>query len=228
MDMDRKSFLDDLVNKPLKGKKLFPDFPEGPKSLKNFWVSKKGELYEIYGYLPFPRTEVAVATISSITSEGFIISIDSISREYAACLESVMGKKIIYKNYRYYLEEKEYPIVVREQKYRYDEKLRNYYLYGSEPIVKEAIWDYPVRRKVDRFLRDLQQAQNFYRQLLPDNVILSGIVYDDLKKLYDLYSKRGKEALADPNIVTLNIDRWKLEVYRDLGALTIVERRVDP
>jgi hypothetical protein len=53
-------------------------------------------------------------------------------------------------------------------------------------------------------------------------------VYDDLKKLYGLYLKYGKEALADPNIVTLSIKRWKLEIYRDLGALNVIQRRVDP
>jgi hypothetical protein len=54
------------------------------------------------------------------------------------------------------------------------------------------------------------------------------MVYEDLLKLYDSYLKHGKEALADPNIVTLNTTRWRLEIYRDLGALTIIEKRVSP
>jgi hypothetical protein len=228
MNMDRKSFLDVLTNKPLKGKKLFPDFPEGPRSLRNFWISKKGEKYEIYNYHPSLYSEIIVATISSITSEGFIISIDSIDQEYAACLESVMGKKIIHKNFKYYLEGKEYPIVTREQKYRYDEKSRDYYLYGSEPIVKETVWNNSIRYKVDKFLGDLRRAQIFYRQLLPEDVVLKEMTYNDLCKLYELYLKHGKEVLADPSIVTLNTIRWRLEIYKDLGALTITQRRVDP
>jgi hypothetical protein len=234
MNMDRKSFLDALVNKPLKGKKLFPDFPEGPRNLKGFQVARVRDEYEIYnyqtsphGYYTSPFLRGMTVTIHSITSEGFIVHIDSIYSPCVGYLKSILGKNIIYFKHRYYLEGKEYPLE-RDQQYWYDEKTRNYYLYGEAPIAKEVIWDYSAKRKINKFLRDLEQAQNFYKQIIPKDVILKGTVYDDLKKLYGLYLKYGKEALADPNIVTLSIKRWKLEIYRDLGALNVIQRRVDP
>jgi hypothetical protein len=226
--MNRKDFLDALtINGYLNSKKLFPDFPEGPRSLRDFRIMRVENGYEIFTCYSSLFRMLSV-TIHSITEEGFIIKLNSIYFQYKAYLESILGKSIIYRRYWYYLEGKEYPLE-RGQEYRYDEKTKNYYLHNQEPIVKEGEWNRSAKRKVDRFLKDLRQAQNFYKQFLPKDVTLERmVVYDDLKELYNSYSKHGKEALADPSIVSLSIDRWKLEIYKDLGALTITQRRVDP
>jgi hypothetical protein len=159
--------------------------------------------------------------------EGFIVRLDSLYFPYIVYLKSILGKGITRKNHRYYLEGKEYPLI-QGQEYRYDEKTRNYYLHGQEPIIKEGIWDYSAKREVNKFLKDLQQAQEFYKQLIPKGTILRGMIYEDLLKLYDSYLKHGKEAFADPNIVNLNPTGWRLELYKDLGALTIIQRKVNP
>jgi hypothetical protein len=222
--MDREHFLSTL--ECVKGRRLFPDFPEGFKSLKDFRIIRVGGGYQIYNAYSSLFRAVTV-TIHSITEEGFIVRLDSVYSPYIAYLKSILGKNIVRRNYRYHLEGKEYPLT-QGQEYRYDEKTRNYYLHGQEPIVKEGIWNRSAKRKVNKFLKDLQQAQEFYKQLIPKGTILRGMVYEDLLKLYDSYLKHGKEAFADPNIVNLNPTGWRLEIYRDLGALTIIERKADP
>jgi hypothetical protein len=226
--MDRERFLDSLLGKSLiKEKRLFPDFPEGPRSLKDFRMVRIGKGgYQLYSCYATLHRAITV-TLHSFTKEGFIVRLDSLYFPYIAYLKSILGKDITRKNHRYYLEGKEYPLI-QGQEYRYDERTRNYYLYGPEPIVKKGIWDYSAKRKINRFLKDLQKAQEFYRQVIPKDTVLRGMTYDDLPKFYDSYLKHGKKIFADPNIITLNIDRWKLEIYRDLGALTIIQRRVNP
>jgi hypothetical protein len=224
MSINRENFLNILAtNGCLSGKRLFPDFQKGPKILKDFRIMQDREGYRIYNLFH----EIRI-TIHSINEEGFIVRLDSLHPPFKDYLESILGKSIIYKQRYHYLEGKEYPLA-QEQEYRYDEKTRNYHLYGEEPTVKEGEWNQSIKRKVNKFLKDLRQAQNFYKQFLPKDVTLERIVmYNDLKELYDLYSKHGKEALADPNIMAFNIDRLKHKIYQDLGALTITQRRVDP
>jgi hypothetical protein len=223
--VDREHFLSNLTR--INGKRLFPDFPEGPKSLKGFRIKQIEDGYVIYVHHAF-LLHVVITTIHSIGKEGFIVRLDSLYPSYKGYLESILGKKIVCRHQQYYLEGKEYPLK-QGQQYRYDEKTRNYYLCGEEPVIEKKVWNYSIKRKVDRFLKDLQQAQRFYVQLLPRSIVLNlkGMAYDDLHELYDLYLKHGKEVLADPNIVTLNIASWGAEIYKDFGALTIVNKRAD-
>jgi hypothetical protein len=223
--LDREHFLNHLIS--IKGKRLFPDFPEGPRDLKGFRMLRVGDGYQIctrFGSRPC----MLVVTIHSINKEGFIIRLDSISSLYMDYLKSILGKDIIRLKHQYYLEGKEYPLE-QGQQYRYDEKTKNYYLHGEEPIVKEIIWNYFAKRKIDKFLKDLQQAQSFYKHFVSKNTILKRMVYEDLHDLYESYLTYGKKALANPKVVTLSIDkRRKSAIYRDLGALIITERRVNP
>jgi hypothetical protein len=223
--MNREYFLSKLTH--ISGKRLFPDFPEGPKCLKGFRIKQIDDGYEIYIQHAFLLH--VVVTIHSIEEEGFIVRLNSLYPSYKGYLESILGKKIVHRQQQYYLEGKEYSLK-QGQQYRYDEKTRNYYLCGEEPIIEKKVWNYSAKRKVDRFLKDLQQAQRFHVQLLPKSIVLNlkGMAYHDLHKLYASYLKYGKEVLVDPSIVALNIAYWKLEIYKDLGALTITQRKVDP
>jgi hypothetical protein len=223
--MNREHFLSNLTH--INGKRLFPDFPEGPKCLKGLRIKQIEVGYEIYIHHAFLQ-HVVIVTIHSINEEGFIVRLDSLYPSYKGYLESILGKKIVHRQRQYYLEGKGYSLK-QGQEYRYDEKTRNYYLCGEEPVIEKKIWNYSVKRRVDRFLKDLQQAQGFYIQLLSKSIVLNlkAMTYDDLCKLYASYLRHGKEVLADPNIVTLNIASWRAEIYKDFGALAIVNKRAD-
>jgi hypothetical protein len=59
--------------------------------------------------------------------------------------------------------------------------------------------------------------------------ITEKITREDIFSLYEAYLSKGKEALTDPNLITIiNFDYWRLELYRKFGALVVTHRRVEP